>query len=238
MSKLLALRRSQFNCVIVFACGTNITALTNARVINRRTVALLMICLSTLDPACAVGARMPAASQAGVALFRLPVFSHAGAVLPLDTAALSAFVSIVRKAILQVHAFTDDLLARKITSIRGWYDRRRRNEGAERESGHERLHVTSPSLVIRRHAISPRTVRDSRRSLLLRRRRTVASINVEAAACSASPGPQYRMQRTKLEIPFGHAFDSHGVSSPKSMCARLVATLMVRRRRRLRGAGA
>jgi hypothetical protein len=130
--------------VIVFACATNITALTNARVINRRTVALLMICLSTLDPACAVGARMPAASQAGVALFQLPVFSHAGAVLPLDTAALSAFVSVVRKAILQVHAFRDGLLARKITSIRGWYDRRRRNEGAERESGHERLHVTSP----------------------------------------------------------------------------------------------
>ena len=25
------------------------------------------------------------------------------------------------------------------------------------------------------------------------------------------------MQRTKLEIPFGHAFDSHGVSSPKSV---------------------
>jgi hypothetical protein len=28
--------------------------------------------------------------------------------------------------------------------------------------------------------------------------------------------PKDRMQRTKLEIPFGHAFDSHGVSSPKS----------------------
>ena len=45
----------------------------------------------------------------------------------------------------------------------------------------------------------------------------MASINVEAAACSVSPGPQDRMQRTKLEIPFGHAFDSHGVSSPKSV---------------------
>jgi hypothetical protein len=29
-------------------------------------------------------------------------------------------------------------------------------------------------------------------------------------------GPQHRMQRTKLEIPFAHAFDSHGLSSSKS----------------------
>jgi hypothetical protein len=45
----------------------------------------------------------------------------------------------------------------------------------------------------------------------------MASINVEAAACSASPGPQDRMQRTKFEIPFGYTFDNHGVSSPKSV---------------------
>lgn len=29
-------------------------------------------------------------------------------------------------------------------------------------------------------------------------------------------GPQYRMQRTNFEIPFGHAFDKRGVSSSKS----------------------
>ena len=30
-------------------------------------------------------------------------------------------------------------------------------------------------------------------------------------------GPQDRMQRTKLEIPFGHAFDSHGYCCPKAL---------------------
>ena len=32
-------------------------------------------------------------------------------------------------------------------------------------------------------------------------------------------GPQDRMQRTKLEIPYGHAFDSHGLCRPKALCA-------------------
>jgi hypothetical protein len=79
---------------------------------------------------------MPAASQTGVALSRLPVFIHAGKVLPLDAATFSAFVSVVRKAILQVHAFAHDLLARSVAGICGWYERRRRNEGAERENRH------------------------------------------------------------------------------------------------------
>jgi hypothetical protein len=36
--------------------------------------------------------------------------------------------------------------------------------------------------------------------------------------CSAGPAdPKDRMQRTKLEIPFGHAFDRREVSSPKSV---------------------
>lgn len=49
----------------------------------------------------------------------------------------------------------------------------------------------------------------------------MASINSKAAA-RAGPveRPQDRTQATKLEIPYGHAFDSHGVSSPKKRCAR------------------
>src|SRR5262245_58890300 len=89
----------------------------------------------------------PAASRAGRALCRLSVCIHAGTVLPLDPAALAAFVSVIRLALLQIHAFADDLLARRFASVGGRYERRRRNEGAERESSDERFHVTSPWLV-------------------------------------------------------------------------------------------
>ena len=45
----------------------------------------------------------------------------------------------------------------------------------------------------------------------------MASFNVEAAAYSASPvDPQDRTQPTRLEIPFGHAFDRREISSSKS----------------------
>ena len=45
----------------------------------------------------------------------------------------------------------------------------------------------------------------------------MASIDVEAAACSAGPVDlRIGCSRTKFEIPFGHAFDKRGVSSSKS----------------------
>jgi hypothetical protein len=58
------------------------------------------------------------------------------------------------------------------------------------------------------------------RRLFLPARGTVvgamASFNVEVAACSADPADFIdRTQPTKLEIPFGHAFDKHGLSLPK-----------------------
>jgi hypothetical protein len=75
-----------------------------------------------------------------------PVVDHAGAVGPLDTAALFPFVSIMRIAILLRHAVSDHALARgvKALSVGGLDQSRAGDEDAQGLGGDEIDHIMPP----------------------------------------------------------------------------------------------
>src|SRR5262249_33350243 len=75
---------------------------------------------------------------------RLAMVSHAGLVVPLQTAPFASFISIMRSTILHGHAFLDGPLSCRAELVFGICrpdESRRSEEGAEGERGDEGLHL-------------------------------------------------------------------------------------------------